>query len=475
MGSALCWQLCVAGEIVSQSRAVPLAHSAAPFPVQGDHREAQTLGKSWASSPLCWGERCRQHCPNPSSPFPTLLLQDRLGAGTYNIKDFLQETRPTSIRGICDTRDERFRGAHRDCFPGPGTYGNPYIPLDERGKRSASTKGMMDSRTAKCALMEAVGRGLGPGTSSLRSSIGQGLQRAGSPRPCQRVSGGELKQALEQKQKKGPEVVTVRSFLDELVSNKNKTKGCFSTLPRDTGCPTERIFWFTLSQCPRKNVMGPGSYNPKPIEKSARNSQVPSWSTAKRFNRNFYHLFTGNEGSSNKRSPQGTPATRSPTNKAGNQGTVLRLAPARQGAMVPTQQKAMAAPSSAPTMAEAAALAELRPGHEQALPGFAPLTSPTLPVDGEAHEIFSFQNPVGAGRYDTPKHEKYPRRYQSLYQCDAQWYLSNLKRDAYLLERLKPVAKTNWCDLISAPRCPDTSEEITFPKVSWCWKAQISE
>ncbi|KAM9008964.1 ciliary microtubule-associated protein 2 [Ara ararauna] len=139
--------------------------------------------------------------------------QDRLGPGTYNIKDFLQETRPASIRGICDTRDERFRGAHR------------------------------------------------------------------------------------QKQKKGPEVVTVtvRSFLDELVSNKNKTKGCFSTLPRDPGCPTGRIFWFTLSQCQRKNVMGPGSYNPKPIEKSACNSQAPSWSTAKRFNRNFYHLFTGNE------------------------------------------------------------------------------------------------------------------------------------------------------------------------------------
>ncbi|NXD61869.1 LEXM protein, partial [Eolophus roseicapillus] len=307
--------------------------------------------------------------------------QDRLGPGTYNIKDFLQETRPSSTRGICDTRDERFRDAHRDCFPGPGTYGNPYIPLDERDKRSASTKGMMDSRTAKCPVpwlstafpLCLQGSGLGPGTYSLRSSIGQGLQRAGGPRPCQRVTGGRLKLTgascaaplSQQKQKKGSEVVTVtvKSFLDELMSNENKKKGCFSTLPRDLGCPTERIFWFTLSQCPRKvNVMGPGSYNPKPIEKPACYSQAPSWSTAKRFDRNFYPLFTGNE------------------------------------------------------------------------------------------------NPVGAGRYDTSKHEKYPQkiRYQSLYQCDAQRYLSNLKRDAYLLERLKPGAKTNWCDLIAAPRCPDT-------------------
>ncbi|XP_057265219.1 LOW QUALITY PROTEIN: lymphocyte expansion molecule [Pezoporus wallicus] len=302
--------------------------------------------------------------------------QDRLGPGTYNIKDFLQEMHPTSIRGICDTRDERFRDAHGDCFPGPGTYGNPYILLDERDKRSASTRGMMESRTAKCAPTEAAGSGLGPGTYSLRSSIGQ------------TVSGGRLKptgggcQALE-KQKKGSEAVAVpvKNFLDELMSNENKKKGCFSTLPRDPGCPTERIFWFTLSQCPRKNVMGPGSYNLKPIGKSACNSQTPSWSTAKRFDRNFYRLFTGNE------------------------------------------------------------------------------------------------NPVGAGRYNISKHEKYPQktRYQSLYQCDAQRYLSNLKRDAYLLKRLKPVAKINWWDLISAPRCPDTSEEITFPKARWCWKAQVSE
>lgn len=43
----------------------------------------------------------------------------------------------------------------QDCFPGPGTYGprgNPYTHLEERNKRSSSTRGLMDSRTAKCAL-----------------------------------------------------------------------------------------------------------------------------------------------------------------------------------------------------------------------------------------------------------------------------------------------------------------------------------
>ncbi|NXU32014.1 LEXM protein, partial [Thalassarche chlororhynchos] len=310
--------------------------------------------------------------------------QERLGPGTYNIRDFLQETRPSSLRGICDTREQRFRDAHRDCFPGPGTYGprgNPYACLEERDKRSASTRGLMDSRSAKCALLPAVpllpfpsclqGSGLGPGTYHLRSSVDKGLRRAGSPRPSRLCSGdkskptGAFRAAPLSQQKRGTELSTgtVKGFLDELTLKENKKKGCFSTLPRNPGCPTERIFWATLSQCPREaHAVGPGSYNPKPVERSTYSSQPPFWSSAKRFDRKSYRLFTGNE------------------------------------------------------------------------------------------------NPVGVGRYDITKHEKYPQkmRYQSLYQCDAQRYLNNLKRDAYLLKRLKPVAKNNWSDLSSAPRCPHT-------------------
>lgn len=68
----------------------------------------------------------------------------------------------------------------------------------------------------------------------------------------------------------------------------------------------------------------------------------------------------------------------------------------------------------------------------KAPPGFVSLL---LPLVGEAHDTFSFQNRVGVGRYDITKHEKYPQnvRYQSLYRYDVQRYLSNLKRDAYLL------------------------------------------
>ncbi|NXG49493.1 LEXM protein, partial [Psilopogon haemacephalus] len=296
--------------------------------------------------------------------------QERLGPGTYNIKDFLQETRPCSLRGICDTREPRFRGGCRDCFPGPGTYGprgNPYARLEEREKRSTGTRGLMDSRTPKSQSSPCLqGSGLGPGTYRLRGSMEERLRRAGA---CRRrtssLRGALLRGAVllsRQKRDSEPKAVPVKGFVDELMLKENRKKGCFSTLPRSPGCPTERIFWATLSQCPRdKYAVGPGSYNPKPLGRSVCPNQPPFWSSAKRFNRKSYLIFTGN------------------------------------------------------------------------------------------------QNPVGVGHYDITKHEKalQKMRHQTLYPCEAQRYLSNLKRDAYLQERLKPVARNSW-SLISARCRPDT-------------------
>ncbi|KAI6064052.1 Lymphocyte expansion molecule [Aix galericulata] len=241
------------------------------------------------------------------------LQEARLGPGTYNIRGSLQETRPCSLRGICDTREPRFMAGRRDCFPGPGTYGprgNPYTPLDERDKRSASTRGLLDSRTEKC------GSGLGPGTYSLPSSIEEGLRRAAGRVP-HRVSGDKTKPSGGRRhdwERKGTELGagTAKSFLDELVSKENKKKGCFSTLPRNPGCPSERIFWATLSQCPRDPVSGSGVSPPRPrgvcLSRWSHRArlgvlgpcgshfnQPPFWSSAKRFDRKSDRLFNGNE------------------------------------------------------------------------------------------------------------------------------------------------------------------------------------
>ncbi|XP_067997749.1 ciliary microtubule-associated protein 2 [Melanerpes formicivorus] len=315
--------------------------------------------------------------------------QERLGPGTYNIRDFLQETRPCSLRGICDTREPRFRDGRRDCFPGPGTYGpqgNPYASLEERDKRPTGTRGLMDSRTPKCALPAATGSGLGPGTYDLRGSIEEGLRRAcsfglrkvSSRDRSKPASGG--RQALEQKRDTELDTVPVKGFVDKLMSNENKKKGCFSTLLRSTGCLTEGICRAMCSRFPSvQYAVGPGSYNPKPIGSSEYSNQPPFWSSAKRFDSKSRLLFTGNQQ------------------------------------------------------------------HQQ-------------------HIAEPVQNPVGVGRYDITRHEKalQKMRHQALYPHDAQRYLSNLKQDAYLHERLKPAARSSWRDMVSARCCPDTSDTADF-------------
>lgn len=48
-----------------------------------------------------------------------------------------------------------------------------------------------------------------------------------------------------------------KSFVDELNSRHNKKRGVFSKLSRNPATPPERIYWSTLSQCPRKLVSVP--------------------------------------------------------------------------------------------------------------------------------------------------------------------------------------------------------------------------
>lgn len=65
---------------------------------------------------LCWHPRSIGSVAFDAQPILTiffLLQQERLGPGTYNIRDFLQEKQPSSLRGICDTREQRFRESQR--------------------------------------------------------------------------------------------------------------------------------------------------------------------------------------------------------------------------------------------------------------------------------------------------------------------------------------------------------------------------
>lgn len=68
---------------------------------------------------------------------------------------------------------------------------------------------------------------------------------------------------LSVSQKKKPsELMSVKSFVEELNSPCNKKRGEFSKLSRNPTTPSERIYWSTLSQCPRKLVSPPP---PRPL------------------------------------------------------------------------------------------------------------------------------------------------------------------------------------------------------------------
>ncbi|XP_061489125.1 ciliary microtubule-associated protein 2 [Rhineura floridana] len=291
-------------------------------------------------------------------------LKEKLGPGTYNYTDFLQlqEKRPHSNRGICDTGEVRFKDRIRECYPGPGTYGNPYALLEEKQKRSVTALGIMDSKTSKCFAFPNVGSGLGPGSYNLKNGMDEMLKCVVSTRgPYEIFTGDRSKPIIcghYATDKKSEELSgsNVKSFLEELETKEKKKHGIFSTLVRSPRYPAERIFWSTVGLGPHEQFLaGPGSYDIIPSKRTEYGNQPPFWIGTKRFDRKAYRLFFGNA------------------------------------------------------------------------------------------------NPVGVGRYDTTKHEKYPKKikYRSLYMSDTQRYLSNLERDKCLQERITPVNKGYWGNPLS--------------------------
>lgn len=57
-----------------------------------------------------------------------------------------------------------------------------------------------------------------------------------------------------------------KSFVEELNSRHNKKRGVFSKVSRNPETPPERIYWATLSQCPRKLVsVSPKAFHPSSL------------------------------------------------------------------------------------------------------------------------------------------------------------------------------------------------------------------
>ncbi|XP_029110654.1 lymphocyte expansion molecule-like, partial [Scleropages formosus] len=243
-------------------------------------------------------------CATGEERFKGYVQKTKLGPGSYKICDFteLMQKKPRSMRGVCATREERFKGYVQNDTPGPGTYGKGGIPdalKEEKRKQSAGTCPTMDfSYGVERYPYVEIGSGISPCMYSLRSSTDMLLNR----------KAGVWKSALSERRNKpfdslkeqtpdpGQYTKNIIVFGEDFKRPEKKMHGLFGKLDQYPCTPRERIYHSTLSQCPRPAASpGPGHYNVTPLPGTENRKPPPFLTSARRFtkrsqavmNRNF--------------------------------------------------------------------------------------------------------------------------------------------------------------------------------------------
>lgn len=234
------------------------------------------------------------------------LQKQLLGPGTYNITDFIDQMskKPGSTRGVCETREARFDATKLSQVPGPGTYGKGGIPsavIEEKGQKSVSNVGMLDSGKLCKRQLPEVGSHLCPGQYEMKNFTDEMEARVVSKRGPYDLFTGERNEpisvgyfALAAKQTLGPGEYDLKSFLHELHDKHKNHHGVFLKVQRFPPYPTNRIYCSTLSQYPRDPTdPGPGNYSPQQLTKPEATVRPPFGSTAERFDRHARRFFLG--------------------------------------------------------------------------------------------------------------------------------------------------------------------------------------
>ncbi|XP_007518107.2 ciliary microtubule-associated protein 2 [Erinaceus europaeus] len=231
------------------------------------------------------------------------LQKEKLGPGSYNFKDFIEQLqqKPCSTRGLLSSGEIRFRGFIGNYYPGPGNYGekgNPYTKLEESAWDRSHSEGLMCRMTNKPLPLEHQGSGLAPNTYLLKSGIELYLAKSTGKRNFYDIFSGDRGKPkpyghYSVQKMKPRELVTYKSFVEDLNAPHNKKRGVFSKLPRNPKTPTERIYWTTLSQCPRKlETCGPGMWLP-PEDECKQINQPPFLLSSKRSGGKAYQMILG--------------------------------------------------------------------------------------------------------------------------------------------------------------------------------------
>jgi len=234
------------------------------------------------------------------------MLKRKLGPGSYEIKDFIQDAdlKPRSERGICQKLAPRFEKGFQSTTPGPGTYGVGGVPkraIEEKERNSASTKGMLDAGDRKRNL-PSVGSVLGPGTYKHKTCTDEMVNKVTSLRgPYELYSGDRNKPITEgylaapKLADLGPGQYEIGSFVDEWKGQYKNMHGKFGKLAQYPDVPTDRIFLFSQAHYPRtKDSPGPGAYSFQELSKPRHLNSPGFLSSAKRDDKVAQKFFTKN-------------------------------------------------------------------------------------------------------------------------------------------------------------------------------------
>lgn len=236
-------------------------------------------------------------------------LKRKLGPGTYDTDryDFIDalNQRPSSDRGICATREHRFRQNRTSGTPGPGTYGKGGIPAalkEEREKMSTSTKGFLDAGSSTPRSLPIMGCELAPGRYEKLDFTDEILQKVVSKRGPYDLFTGERDKpnktghyAVVSLGDLGPGQYDLPSFLDEWKKEHRRRHGQLGKVKHYSAIPTERIYCCTLSQFPKRpDFPAPNSYTPQTPSPRGGRDLPPYLSSAERFDKRANRFFTGN-------------------------------------------------------------------------------------------------------------------------------------------------------------------------------------
>ncbi|XP_055978187.1 ciliary microtubule-associated protein 2 [Sorex fumeus] len=206
--------------------------------------------------------------------------KEKLGPGSYNFKDFIQELqeRPGSSRGLLSSGEKRFRGIIGNYNPGPGNYGvrgNPYTRLEESAWARAHSEGLMCRITNKPPPLAHEGSGLAPGTYSLKAGIDTYVARSMGKRNMYDIFSGDRSQPMPYghfavQRKKSRELMGPSSFVDELDAPNNRKRGVFLKAPRFPETPPKRLYSSTPSKRPPQRALAasrPSTWHPPESKK----------------------------------------------------------------------------------------------------------------------------------------------------------------------------------------------------------------